>query len=157
VATGDRIFARVQGLYELACNNAVIGAVASHPTIVAALTVASELRVERATRLYELGPRLLQGITGNESSEQFKLHPPEVFYPYSPEICWHLFRADASASVESSFGEQTRIVHLYDSVVQRRLGRPADLDFIRQSRGMNLLTRMVEPFIDELLACGVDG
>jgi len=144
---------KVEGVYHLAANNAVLASAPGHEVIVAALGRAAAMSVQDATRMYALGPKLIEYVTDNRSTERFRLYPPEAFYPYPPEICWHLFRHHPQATPETAFDEVTWLVHLYDSVVKRRHGRPIDLQYLMDSRGKSLFGRLVEPWLDEWLAC----
>ena len=144
---------RVEGACHLAANNAVVAAAPGNRVLVASLRRAAAMSTADATRMYALGPKLLEHVTGNRSSGDFRLYPPEAFYPYPPEICWHLFRLDNPATPETAFDEATWLVHLYDSVVKRRNGRPIDVAFLRERRRRSLFGRMVEPWLDELFAC----
>ncbi len=150
---GAQSWHHVEGLYHKAANNAVLAATPGHETIIAALRRAAAMPLEQATRMYALGPKLLEHVTESRSTDSFRMYEPAAFYPYPPEICWHLFRHDAKAMPETTFDEQTWLVHLYDSVVKRRHGRPIDLEYLRNSRGKSLFGRLVEPWLDEWLAC----
>lgn len=146
---------RVEGACHLAANNAVVAAGPGNPTVIAALRRAATMTQQEATRMYALGPKLLEHVTHNRSSAHFKLYGPTAFYPYPPEICWHLFRLDNPATPSQAFSADTWLVHLYDSVVKRRNGRPIDLAFLRERRERSLFGRMVDPWLDELFACQV--
>lgn len=149
---GERGFARVSGLYDSACNNAILGAAPGLPFLSRCLREAAQMPDERAMRRFELGPKLLERVTGNRDAPGFRLYPPAAFYPYAPEICWHLFRPDPHADLQRAFGPETWVVHLYDSVVKRRHHRPIDRAWLRETRGRNLFSQMVAPYVDELLA-----
>ena len=144
---------QVERACHLAANNAVVAAGPGNPTIIAALQRAAAMPSADAMRMYALGPKLLEHVTGNISSAHFRMYPPEAFYPYPPEICWHLFRLDNPATPQGAFSADTWLVHLYDSVVKRRNGRPIDLAFLRERRHRSLFGRMVTPWLDELFAC----
>jgi hypothetical protein len=156
IAVGPKLFEAMKGLYAPAVNNAIIGACPGHPTIKAALAGAAALPVEKATKLYELGPRLMQRVTENRSTDQFVLHAPEVFYPLPPEMSQHYFRR-ADPSVDAQLlGASTRVVHLYDSVTRRRVGKPLDATWILAQREATPFARMCEPFLDELASVYAD-
>jgi len=143
-------FARVEGLFDLACNNAILGAKPQHPLVGRLLRVAAQMPAQRALRRYQLGPRLLEEVTGNRSSQEFRLHPPHAFYPLAPEICAAYLRDDPHRELRPD--ARTYVAHLYDSVLARRLGGPVDSAWLARTRGRTLLARLCEPYLDDLLA-----
>lgn len=145
-------FARVETWYDLACNNAIVGARPRHPLVGRMLELAVAMPPARARRRYQLGPRLLEEATANRSAPDFQLQPPVAFYPLAPEVCADYIRDDPQARLHPD--ARTYVAHLYDSVLARRLGRPIDATWLRQARGRTLLTRLVEPYLDALLAIG---
>jgi len=148
---GHRGFDRVSKAYHVAANNAVLGSMPRHPVIGEALRTAASYDDARALRLYQLGPKLLEKVTDNRSRADFRMHPPQAFYPLSPEISWHYFKP-SDLRPETVFGERTWCAHLYDSVVKRRLGHGVTVDWLRQTRQTTLFSRMVEPWLDRLFA-----
>lgn len=152
LANTGSAFARVEGWYDLACNNAVVGARPRHPLIARLQQLALAIPAPRARHRYQLGPRLLEQATGNRSAHDFQLHPPVAFYPLAPEVCADYIRDDPQARLHPD--ARSFVAHLYDSVLARRLGRPIDVAWLRRARGRTLLTRLVEPYLDELLAVG---
>lgn len=143
-------FEAVAGLYHLACNNAVLGATAGHPMLADLLRAAAALPTSRALKLYELGPRLLETVTNNRSSATFELHPPTSFYALSPEICWQYVRDDPDKTLEAWLGAQPWTVHLYDSVLTRRLGQPLDTAWLLRNRGQTWLSRAADAYLGDL-------
>lgn len=150
IAVGPKLFEAIQELFTPAVNNAILGACPNHPTIKAALLDAAKLPVERATNLYELGPRLLQRVTQNQSTDQFQLHDPEVFYPLPPEMSQHYFRPSPESVDAQLVGRETKVVHLYDSVTRRRVGHALDAPWVMGQQNATPFARMVAPFLDEL-------
>lgn len=151
-ALGQRLWPRVEGAFDLAVNNAVIGAEPNHPSVRDALTRAAAMPHSRATRMYQLGPKLLEAVTENRSLGDFKLYPPAAFYPLPPEMSWHLFRNAPPPPLSVAFGPDTWAVHLYDSVLRRRQGQSLDIAWLRAQRGRTLVTTLVEPWLDALFA-----
>ena len=149
---GLRLWPKVEGAFDLAVNNAVVGAVAGHPLLVDALTRAADMAPNRATRMYQLGPKLLEGVTKNRSVGTFKLYPPAAFYPLPPEMSWHLFRSAPPRPLDVAFDSDTWVVHLYDSVLRRRKGQSLDIPWLRVHRGRTLVTMLVEPWLNALFA-----
>ena len=143
---GER-FEAVQDWYDIACNNAVLGAMPRHPLIAQLLRMAAEMPPQRASRLYELGPRLLEEATGNCERHDLEVHPPLAFYPLPPEVCADYVAADPKGLLGRSPHPDAWVAHLYDSVLARRLGKPIDLAWLRTHRNTTLLGRMVEPWL----------
>jgi hypothetical protein len=144
-----RAFAMVERFYDLACNNAVLGATPNNPTIGRLLQAATALELRQALKLYELGPRLLETVTSNRSTPDFVLHPPATFYPLAPEVCADYVRDDPRARLGDRPHAHTLAAHLYDSVLARRVG-PLNARWLGGPGRRTLLGRMVAPWLDEL-------
>lgn len=142
-------FARVQGWFDLACNNAVLGAERHSPFVAELLQQAAAMPPAQAAQLYELGPRLLEGATGNRSAPACTLLPPRAFYPLGPEVCADYVADDPSAKLGNTPDAACYAAHLYDSVLARRLGHPIDAAWLRQHRQTTLLGRMVAPLLED--------
>jgi hypothetical protein len=149
---GEALFPKVAGAFALAVNNAVLGARAGHPTIDACLRTAAMLPDAVAMQRYRLGTKLLETVTQNRSTSQFVLHPPEAFYPFGPEMSWHLFRERAPAEVEAGLPAATSIVHLYDSVLRRRTGQSLDGAWLRAHRETTVVGALCGQWADALVA-----
>ncbi len=156
-ALGARAWPHVSRAFDLAVNNAVLGAEPRHPVVIDALTTAAHLPDQRARQMYQLGPKLLERVTHNRSTGAFKLYPPAAFYPLPPEMSWHLFRSAPPPPLDVAFGSDTWVVHLYDSVLRRRTGRSLDVSWLREHRGRTLVTALVEPWLDALFAAHAGG
>lgn len=144
-----RAFSHIERFYDLACNNAVLGAEPGHPTIGQLLDTAARMDLRKALTLYELGPRLLEQVTGNHPSAEFALHPPHAFYPLAPEVCAAYVRDDAKATLGDVPHPRAFVAHLYDSVLKRRVG-PLDARWLTGPGRRTLLGRMVQPWLDDL-------
>lgn len=145
-------FRRIERLYPLATNNAVLGAIPNHPMIGDLLDRISVMDAREAGRRFRLGPQLLERATGNRSTSDFRLFEPAAFYPLPPEICIAYIKQDPTGRLGDSPHPETYAAHLYDSVLRQRAKRPLDVDFFREVRGRTLLARMVEPYLDDLIA-----
>jgi hypothetical protein len=145
-------FRRIEGLYPLAANNAVLGAPARHPLVNDLIERIAVMDAEQALKQHRLGPQLLENATGNQSRKDFRLFPPWAFYPLPPEICMSYVRDDPKGRMGDRPHHDTFAAHVYASVLQKRLGRPLDAAFFHYFRGRTMLTRMVEPYLDDLLA-----
>ncbi len=147
----NKTFSKISQHYDLACNNAVLGAQPQHPLIGQLLKTIADMPLGQASELYELGPRLLENATQNRSTPAFALLSPAHFYPLSPEICWDYLRSDPQGALGDTPDTQTIAAHLYDSVLARRLKAPITAEFLHRHRRDTLLGRMVAPFIDDLV------
>jgi len=127
----------------------VLGAEPGHPTIGQLLATAARLDLPKALTLYELGPRLLAQVTGNQPSAEFALHPPHAFYPLAPEVCAAYVRDDPQAKLGDVPHPLALVAHLYDSVLKRRVG-PIDARWLTGPGRRTLLGRMVQPWLDDL-------
>jgi hypothetical protein len=143
-------FRRVEGLFFLAVNNAVLGAEPGHPLVRRVLHAAAALSDDDAYRRFRLGPRLLQEVTRNRSTADFVLHAPPAFYPLPPEVCRAYVQDDPDARLGHVPDERTFAAHLYDSNLRAHLGAPVDAAYLRRTRGRTLLARMAEPYLDDL-------
>lgn len=148
----SRTFHRIEHLYFTAADNAALGAVPGHPFIRHLLEAAAAMEEPRAYRRFRLGSRLLQEGTGNRSRPDFVLHDPATFYPLSPEVSREYVRDDPDGVLGEGFDARTYAAHLYDSVLRLRVREPLDAAYFRRTRGRTLLTRMAEPYLDDLLA-----
>jgi hypothetical protein len=144
-----RAFGPIERFYDLACNNAVVGAEPQHRVLGQLLAAAATMDLRKALTLYELGPRLLEGVTGNRPAADFALHPPQAFYPLAPEVCAAYVRDDPKASFGDVPHPQAFVAHLYDSVLARRVGR-LDAAWLTGPGRRTLLGRMVQPWLDDL-------
>lgn len=150
LADPGRTFAKVEHLYPLAVNGAVMGGQPQHPLVGRMLDEASDMSVRRALVRSEIGPRLIQRLTDNRSQPDFVLHPPSAFYPLAPEICLDYVRDDPDGQLGSTLSDATYLAHLYDSVFAKRMAIKVDVPYLCRSRGRTLLARMVAPYLDDL-------
>ena len=154
---GERAFGMVQGWFDRAVNNAVLGAAAGNATIAQVLLAAAALPDDVARKRYRLGTKLLETVTGNVDSSAMTMLPTAAFYPYGPEMSWHLFRSrpvDERVALAARL-PNTFAVHLYDSVLRRRTGQSLDGRWLQAHRATTLVGQLVEPWIDDL--CALDA
>lgn len=149
-ANPPRVFAPFARWYDLACNNAALGFTPGHPFVAACLETAAAMPDALALARFELGPRLLDRVARSPAATGTTLLGPEAFYPLAPEICAAYVQHDPTGRLGDRPDAATFAAHLYDSVLIRRLGRPLDAAWFASHRGQTLLTRMVEPWLDEL-------
>lgn len=143
---GHVTFRRIEAHYDLAANNAVLGARAGHALPVALLD--GMLRIPRAQQLrrYALGTHLLQQTLARSGPSDVVLHPPAVFYPLAPEISEHWLRMRRRIELASALQAQTRLVHWYASVRTRKLVPHIDPEFVRRHQGRQLLSALLAPY-----------
>ena len=149
---GERGFKWVAGAFSLSVNNAVLGACPGHPTLDAVLRTAAILPDATAMARYRLGTKLLETITDNRSTADFVLYPPEAFYPFGPEMSWHLFRRRDAVDLAVDLPAATCVVHLYDSVLRRRTGDTLDAAWLLRHRDDTIVGALCAPWIDALAA-----
>lgn len=145
-------FRRIERLYPIAANNAVLGARPGHPLLERVLNRVSVMNEDDAMRRYRLGPKLLETVTGNRSHEDFRLFDPWAFYALPPEICMAYAHHDPEGRLGDRPHPDAFVAHIYDSVLRLRLKRPLDAAYFAETRGQTMLARMVEPYLDDLLA-----
>jgi hypothetical protein len=147
-----KAFQRVEQFFPLAAGNAVLGAHAGHPVLEHLLDSVAVMRGEEAVRPYRLGPQLLERVSANRYSQSFRLHPPFAFYPLPRNISAVYVRDDPDGRLGERPHPETYAAHVYVSVLTRQLGGPVDAECLARLRGRSLLTRMVEPYLDDLAA-----
>lgn len=120
-AHGWRLFRRIEHLYPVAPNNAVIGGEPGHPFLRDLLRRMVSLEPRRQLVRFALGTHLLQAAAVAAASDASVVPvAPHVFYPLAPEISEHWFRASGARAAELLLPE-TRVVHWYASVRTRRI------------------------------------
>jgi hypothetical protein len=146
-------FRRVERLHFQEPMGAVMGAEARHPVVRALIERAVTLSDAEARRPNRIGPWLFQEVVGNCQRPGFRLLDPHVVYPYPPEINVELIRPDPEGRLAITDPE-TVAAHLWDSVFKSRLGHAVDPAYLARTRGQTLLTRLAEPYLDDLLRLG---
>lgn len=154
---GERVFPAVEPWFHRSVNNAVLGAGPGNATIAKVLLAAAALPDAIARQRYRLGTKLLESVTANRDAPTMTMLPPDAFYPYGPEMSWHLFRSRALAPDFDLAAHlpRTFAVHLYDSVLRRRTGQSLDGRWLAAHRADTLVGRLVDPWIDDL--CALDA
>jgi hypothetical protein len=128
---GYRSFRQVEHLYPKAVNNAVLGAEAGHPLVHELLARARRMPPARRTVRYALGTHLLQEVVADYGGKDLRVVPPEVFFPFGPEISEHWFRERAKVELADVLGPETLLVHWYASVRTKRHVERIDEGFVR--------------------------
>ncbi len=142
-------FRLVDQLYDEACNNAVLGFTAQSPVLLRLLQRIAAMPTAQALELYELGPRLLEAETHNQSIPGLTLLPPPAFFPLAPEICGALLRPRPRGQALHP-EPQSLLVHLYDSVLARHLGHAIDARWLLGPGRQSWLAELVQPWLSEL-------
>lgn len=145
---GWRHFRRIEWLYPVAPNPAVLGAVQGHPLLAQLLQRSALVSRRQLDRRREaVGPDLLQEIFTGYRGRDLKILPPDVFYPLGPEISEHWFRlhpVDKAPPLAEVLGPDTRVVHWYASVRTRQIVPEFDASYVRTNRTRQLLSALSE-------------
>ncbi len=149
---GWRAFRKVEGWYVPAVNNAVMGAEAGAPLIVAALREMAALPEQQAHGAYALGPDLYQALLAASPMPDLAIHAPPCFYPFAPEISEHWFRScrNAAAALRQALRPETRIVHWYGSVRTKPYVAQISPDYVRAHRQTQLYSALVCELLPDL-------
>lgn len=145
---GWRHFRRIQGLYPLAANNAVLGAEPGHPLLQRMLTEMARMEAPRLTVRFSLGVHLLQTTLQAHREADVQLLPPAVFYPLPPVISHHWFRLRAQVPALSAIvAEDTLLVHWYASSRIKTLIPRIDPGYVRSHADRQLFSALALPFL----------
>lgn len=145
---GPRWFRRLEGLYTLAANNAVLGARAGHPLVGALLDGMLHMPEAKQMRRYALGTHLLQDVLATLPPASVTVHAPEVFYPLAPEISEHWFRMREHVDLGVALPAVCRVVHWYASVRTRPWVARIDAGFVRAEKQRQLLSALIARVLD---------
>jgi hypothetical protein len=139
---GWRWFRRIEHLYPVAVNNAVLGAERGSSFVAELLE--RMLAVPRARRgvRYELGTTLLQRAVADYRGTELAIHPPPVFYPLGPEISEHWFKRGDPRELGALLSAETRVVHWYASVRTARVTKAADPRYVAAHAGRQLFSAL---------------
>jgi len=132
VPHGERVFRLAEGFFNLAVSNAVLASEAKNKLIEQAFAAINEMGEEERLRHFRLGPRLLQQITKNKSSEYMKVLPPAYFYPVSPNVIHRIFCKSSAKRLNKILLPQTRIIHWYNSIEKKYSQEQLNLKWIEK-------------------------
>ena len=155
VPHGWQFFRRLEFLYTVCVNNAVMGAVQHSVFFADMLREMAGARVNTGSRT-ALGPALLQKLVARHAGGSLVIHPPAVFYPLPPEISRHWFRSGAHARLEQVLSAETRVAHWYASVRNAGLVREITPDSVRRDRRRQLYSALVWANVATLPLCSQD-
>jgi len=148
---GWRPFRSVERFYDKAVNNAVLGARAGHPFLVDLLGRMVSMDPARQLVRFALGTHLLQEVVAaHEGQEGLVVHPPPVFFPLSPEISEHWFRATAAQPrLDEILRPETRVVHWYASVRTKKVAPLVDPDYVRAHADSQPFSALAKQFLTD--------
>jgi len=147
VPSGWAAFRAVERFYPSAANNAVLASAPAGRFITRALARLCELAPAAQTRLFGIGPHLVQDIARALTGRALVVHPPPVFYPLGPEISRHWFHLRRSAApLAKVLLPDTRVVHWYGSIHTRDLTSRIDPAYVRAHAGRQLFSALALPF-----------
>ncbi len=147
---GWQLFRKIEKLYVLHVNNAVMGAQARSSLFSRYLHAMLDLSPDRQGQRYALGPKLLQQVVGHHRSGDLTIQEPQVFYPLPPEISEHWFRTVRVVRLDEVLSTQTRVVHWYASVRSKPLVAQISPGYVREHRERQLYSALVCSCIHEL-------
>ena len=147
---GWRLFQRVAHLYPRAVNNAVLGAEAKHPLMLAMLERMVAMPAARSRRRFALGTHLLQHCVREYTGRDLLVCPPQVFYPLGPSVSHHYFRGGDGRDARAIAVAETRVVHWYASVERAAWIARLDPEHVRAHAATELFSALCAPLLPEL-------
>jgi hypothetical protein len=145
---GYRLFSRVQHLYSLAVNNAVLGSVPGHTFVRAYLEGMLSLPASVARRRYAIGPDLLARVCREQAASGLTLLPPSYFFPLGPVMSESWWARSASPDLERVLSDDTVTVHWYASVRSRKLAERVDPSYVMEHRDHQLFSKLASRYVD---------
>lgn len=139
-------FRRIERLYPLAVNNAVLGSVPHHPLLMTLLAAMVNMSPERRKRRFALGTHLLQQHIEREAHDGVRVYPPDFFYPLPPAIADHWFRSHSKHDVDRVVSANTRVVHWYGSHHRRTHMQRLDPAYVKANAKQQMLSQLAAPF-----------
>jgi len=145
---GWRTFRKLEGLYPLTVNNAVLGAAPAHPFVLSLLDDMVRLPPERRFTRFALGTHLLQARVRDHRGGDLVVQPPAVFYPLGPEISEHWFRVTSGVTLDDLITTETSVVHWYASVRTAEIAPNIDPAWVRTHERDVPFAQLALPFVD---------
>jgi hypothetical protein len=149
VPEGYRIFSRIQHLYSLAVNNAILGAEPGHPWMRAYLEGMLRMPPALARRRFAVGPDLLARVCRDHLGAALEILPPRYFYPLGPVISESWWSRSRSPDLSRVLSRETVAVHWYASVHGRKLARRVDPAYVKQNREHQLFSKLAAPYVED--------
>ncbi len=158
---GWRYFRRIEWLYPLEPNTAILGSIARHPLLAELLSRAGRVSPELVAKSQgAVATDLLEEVVAGYRGGDLRLLPPEAFYPLGPEISEHWFRLNPTGKplgLEEILGPDTRIVHWYSSVRAKQIIPVFDAAYVRENHRRQLLSALAEPWVNQAQAEKLSG
>jgi hypothetical protein len=148
IPDGYRIFSRVQHLYSLAVNNAVLGTEPGHPWMRSYLEAMLRLPPAVARRRFAIGPDLLARVCREHAGANLEVLPPRYFYPLGPVISESWWSPSTSPDLGRVLSRETVAIHWYASVRSRKLARRVDAAYVRQNGERQLFSKLAARYLD---------
>jgi hypothetical protein len=145
---GYLLFARLQHLYSLAVNNAVLGSEPAHAFIRAYLEAMLSMPADVARRRFAIGPDLLARVCREQTASGLALLPPSYFFPLGPVISESWWSRSATADLARVLSDETVTVHWYASVRSRKLAERVDPSYVKQHRDHQLFSKLAARYVD---------
>lgn len=140
---GWKTFRRIERLYFLGVNNAVMGAEANSRLFSDYLHAMVAVTKERQAQAYALGPDLLQEVVSRHTYADLTIQKPRVFYPLPPEISEHWFRISRGIRLDAILSTETRVVHWYASIHMKSRIAQINPHYVQAHRGNQLYSMLV--------------
>jgi hypothetical protein len=145
---GWSTFRKLEGLYALAPNPAVLASAARAPFLLEVLERLQRIPAALQPRPNVIGPHLLQRTVAAYRGADLVVYPPEVFFPLGPEISEHWFRTVRHADLSAVLAPTTRLVHWYASVRTKHVVPQVDPDYVRRNADTQLFSALALPFAE---------
>jgi hypothetical protein len=146
---GYRAFRRLEALYPLAVNNAVLASEPGHPLLAEMLARMGAAPAQLRNLRYGLGTHMLQDAVRDYRGTDLQVLGPGVFYPLGPEISRHWFRSSRAPDLGSVLRPETKVVHWYASVRTKRIAQQIDADYVRRHASSQLFCQLALPFVNQ--------
>jgi len=145
---GYRAFRRIEGLYPLAPNPAILGGARGAPFVRALIERMLAMPPERQPEPCVIGPHVIQDVVSSYEGNDLRVHPPEIFFPLGPEISQHWFRKVAHPELSDVVSPDTRLVHWYASVRTKQIVPLLDPGYVRRNADTQLFSALARPFVE---------
>ncbi len=144
---GWRPFKKIEHMYPMVVNNAILGAKPGHPLVSGLLTRMIEMPKKKQLRRFALGSRLLEQEIARYNGDGLVILSPEKFYPLAPEISEHWFRLHKKPDTRSVVTSSTVVVHWYASVRTKAIVPSIDPHYIRLNADNQLFSALAVGFV----------
>ncbi|MEY4514874.1 MAG: hypothetical protein RLZZ450_6996, partial [Pseudomonadota bacterium] len=143
---GWATFRRLEQLYPLAANPAVLASAPRSTFVTQALTRMLAIPRRKQPLPNVIGPHLLQHLLADPGRGSVVVHPAEAFFPLPPEISCHWFRDGTYQDLAQIVSPDTRVVHWYASGRNKHLTSIIDPTYVRCNAERQLFSKLALPF-----------